>query len=230
MITYANTRVHGTTRKIPVTVFTEQEKHTLQPLPENPFAFFNRSIRRVALNCHIHFENNYYSVPHHLVRKDVTVRWNDHLVRIISEGEQVALHQKPTGVGNYVTDKSHMPPYKVYSATEYQGRFEEKMAAIGEAAHTYFHMLLETKESYWFRSVRAILGLREHYGNEAVNATLQRALYYQVTELGTIKNILEKKLYLLEIEPTLLQVKAAQNSMISEQSALFRDLTYYQAA
>lgn len=227
MDNYANKRVHGTTRKIPREVFDNEEKNKLQPLPQETFAFFNRGVRCVASNCHIHFENNYYSVPAQFVGKDVTVRWNTHLVRIIGEGEQIALHQKSTGLGNYVTVRNHLPDYKVYSQTEYQKRYETKMEEIGSDAHQYFSMLLETKESYWFRSVRAILGLCEIYGKEAVNLSLKRAMYYKATDLTIIKNILERKLYLLETEPKLLSKQTEQNNTLAEQTSLFRDLTYY---
>lgn len=101
------------------------------------------------------------------------------------------------------------------------------MANIGEAAHEYFRFLLANKEHYWFRSVRAILGFIREYGNEAVNLTLKRAMYYKVTDLTTLKNILEKKLYLMTEEPRLLSGQASQVEVITEQTAMFRDLTYY---
>lgn len=227
METYANKRIHGTTRKIPCEEFLQKEAVALQPVPHTEFAFFNRSIRRVAKNCHVHVENNYYSVPATLIEKEVTIRWNNTLVRIIHNGEQVALHQKAKGVGTYVTLRHHLPDYKVYSQTEYQKRYEEQMAAIGEETHAYFRYLLENKESYWFRSTRAILGFAKEYGNEAVNLTLKRALYYNVTDLTTIKNILERKLYLLPSEPRLLREEATHSGETVEQSALLRDLSYY---
>lgn len=227
MDTYANQRIHGTTRKIPAAVFKDIEATKLQQLPDEDFAFFNRSVRKVQSNCHVHIENNYYSVPGNLVGKDVTIRFNASLVRIVSEGEQVALHIKSAGAGNYVTQRHHLPDYKVYSQTEYQERFEEKMADIGESAHAYFRMLLETKESYWARIARGILGLSELYGKEAVNLSLKRALYYKAIDLTTIKNILEKKLYLLETEPRLLTVQVGAGNPEGGQTTMFRDLTYY---
>lgn len=219
MTNYANQRIHGTTRKVPMQVFLAEEKAALQPLPEESFAFFNRGVRTVSANCHIHFENNYYSVPSCLVGKEVTVRWNDHLIRVISAGEQVALHQKSIQTGTYVTHRSHLPDYKVYSTTEHQARIEAKFADMGEDAHIYFRMLLE-QESYWFRIVRSILGLRNIYGDEAVNASLKRAMYYQVRDVMTIRNILEKKLYTVDTEPKLLDRN-------STHSTLARELTYY---
>lgn len=227
METYANKRIHGTTRKIPAVVFANEEKEKLQPLPENEFAFFNREVRTVAANCHVHLQNNYYSVPARLVGKEVTVRFNDTLIRIIHEGEQVALHKKARGVGNYLTKRCHLPDYKVYSQTEYQKRNEGKMADIGESAHEYFLFLLVAKESYWFRSVRAILGFAHTYGKEAVNLTLKRALYYKATDIITIKNILEKKLYLMAEEPRLLERQTQQAWEENQQTLMFRELTYY---
>lgn len=227
MENYANKRLHGTTRKIPYEEFVAKEAPVLQPLPEEDFTFFNRGIRTVADNCHVHLENNYYSVPCALVGKEVTVRWNTHLVRIVFDGEQVTLHLKAIGAGNYVTQRVHLPGYKVYSQTEYQKRYEEQMANIGEEAHQYFSFLLTSKERYWFRPVRAILGYAEEYGNEAVNLSLKRAMYYSVTDLTTLKNILEKKLYLLPSEPRLLSGQIVQMDTSTKQTTLFRDLTYY---
>lgn len=220
MNNYANQRIHGTTRKVPLQVFLTEEKEKLQLLPDTPFAFFNRGVRIVSANCHIHFANNYYSVPSRLVGKDVTIRWNEHLIRIISQGEQVALHTISLEAGTYVTNRSHLPDYKVYSTTEYQAKFEAKFADMGEDSHAYFRQLLAQKESYWFRIVRAILGLCVQYGNEAINASLKRAMYYSVTDVGTIRNILEKKLYSIPTEPKLLDRS-------SNESSLTRNLDYY---
>jgi hypothetical protein len=227
MDNYANVRVHGTTRRVPKEAFLQEEASKMQELPEEDFTFFNRCIRKVSGNCHVHLENNYYSVPSSLIEQEVTIRWNSSLVRIIHNGEQVSLHSKVAGIGKYVTTRHHLPDYKVYSQTEYQKRFEEKMADIGESAHEYFIMLLKRKESYWFRSVRAILGFVKEYGNEAVNLSLKRALYYNVVDLTIIKNILEKKLYQMQSEPKLLEKLSPEEGVQGQQTGLFRDLTYY---
>ena len=120
-----------------------------------------------------------------------------------------------------------MPDYKVYSETEYQARYEAKMADIGEYAHQYLSMLLTTKESYWFKTVRAILGLCEKYDKETVNLSLKRALYYEATDLTTIKHILSKKLYLLELEPKLPIAKTEEISIKEPERTLNRELSYY---
>ena len=203
----------------------EIERKALLELPAEDFAFFNRSIRKVALNCLIYFENNYYSVPFRYVGEDVTIRWNEHMLRIISGGEEVALHHKAEGKGNYVIVRAHFPDNKVYSESEQQLKYEEKMRGIGEDAHEYFRWLLARKEPYWFQIVRGILGLNQTYGNEAVNKALKRAMYYQVRNVGTIRHVLEKKLYLEELEPKLLDTE--MTVFMREDNPLCRDLSYY---
>jgi hypothetical protein len=68
--------------------------------------------------------------------------------------------------------------------------------------------------------VRAILGLCKEYGNEAVDLSLKRALYYKAIDVTTIKHILEKKLYEASLEPMLPKETNYDNS-------LCRDLSYY---
>jgi len=174
VVNVANQRKHGTTKKIPEAVFQSEEKERLPALPGEEFSFFQRGVRKVQANCHIHFENNYYSVPSLLAGKEVTVRWNEHLIRIIYEGEQVALHQLNKSQGEYVTIRSHLPDYKTYSQTEYQARYEEKMADIGDWAHQYFKQILQTNPNYWSRTIKGILGLAKQYGQEADPPALVR--------------------------------------------------------
>jgi hypothetical protein len=190
-----NNQVHGTTKRIPLQVLEQEERAKLLPLPAESFSFFNRCERTVATNCHIQFENNYYSVPLSYIGKQVTVRWNDTIIRIIFQGEELALHEKNAGQGIYVTVRAHMPADKVYSETEYKLRHETKMKEIGTNAHQYFIMLLEKQPSYWSQTLRPIYGMVSEYGAEAVDKALRRALSYGALDIRIIRNILEKKLY-----------------------------------
>jgi hypothetical protein len=133
MTNYANQRMHGTTRKVPWTQLVEKERLTLQPLPEEEFALFERCVRKVGKNCHIHFDNNYYSVPSALVGNEVTVRFNAGLVRIVASGEQVALHARSFEKGEYITVRPHLPQEKRYSETEHQAFFELKFCKVSHS-------------------------------------------------------------------------------------------------
>ena len=220
--TYANQRIHGVSKKIPNEVFINEEKQKLQSLPLTTLATFERCERKVQSNCHVFFQNHYYSVPAKLVSKIVTLRFNSALLKVIYQGEEVACHLISNEVGTFTTCRSHLPEFKCYGVTEYQQKYEAKMADLGEAAQTYFKEILIKQDSYWFRSIRSILGLAHEYGNEAVNLSLARALQYHVTDIKIIKRIVTKQLYLLKVAPRLIRTSQIISSPES------RDLNYYQ--
>lgn len=231
---YANQRIHGTTRKIPWTVLCAEERMCLQKFPETAYTTFERGVRTVAKNCHIFFGNNYYSVPSAYVGKEVTIRWSKNVLRVIFQGEEVTSHALVSGTGHYVTRRSHLPEYKCYGQTEHQQKYEAKMADIGEHAHRYFQEVLVKHHAYWFQSVRAIVGLSKQYGNEAVNLSLKRAIRYMVLDIGTIRTILEQKLYELDCSPKLLEppttgtIPAGYGGNRVVEGEIVRDLSYYQ--
>lgn len=225
MDTYANVRVHGTTRHIPMDQLRSIERALLQPLPETPYVVSDRVNRIVGKNCHIFFGSNYYSVPAQLAGTTVTVVSSGGLMKIIAQGEEVACHAIASGRGHYVTQRIHLPAWKCYGQTEHQQKYEQKMAAIGEAAHRYFRDVLLAHDSYWFRSVRLILGLAHEYGSDAVNLSLKRALAFGVLDVSAIRRILTQKLYLLDLPPRCLS--GVPDGVPPSVSPLVRDLSYY---
>jgi hypothetical protein len=217
-----NRKVHGTTKKVIEEAFLKEEKGNLLPLPSEEFSFFYHSERIVGKNCHIHLENNYYSVPFSFTGKQVTVRWSKQVVRVIYQGEELALHQKSTGQGHYVTQRVHLPADKIYSETEYQQKHANRMRQIGDNASLYFTMLLEKQPRYWYQTLRAVYGLVAEYGTDAVNKALGRALSYGARDIRIIRNILEGKLY--ELTDTVTP------AITFEQTRNSRDLWYYEQA
>jgi len=201
---YANARIHGITKRVPNEVFLLEEKSVLRLLPETPYATYERCERKVASNCHVFLNNHYYSVPAKLVGQVVTLRYSGSLLKIIAQGEEVCCHPISHEIGAYTTSRSHLSEFKCYGQTEYQQKYEAKMADIGESAHRYFQEVLLAKDNYWHRSVRTILGLATEYGNEAVNLGLERAKEYRVIDPKIIKRIVSQQLYLLDTAPRLL--------------------------
>ncbi len=243
MIHTANMRTHGTTRKVPAAVFTIEERDVLVPLPVEQFSFYAIFKRKVAVNCHIHFENNYYSVPSHLVGETVEVRRNGMLIHIYhtdskqNQDIEVAIHTVSVTQGEYITNPAHTPPRKIYSTTSYQAKYEEKMRSIGPNTHQFFKEIV-AKDKVWLKSIKYILNLARIYGNEKVEKAVTRALAFNAVRPGVVKRILEKSLENEEIEPTLLTTSEHlhQSSEIvlklpssdqSSKSPITRDLSYY---
>ncbi len=95
----ANMRIHGTTRKVPVEVFEEEEKQELLPLPTTRYRLSKVGTRVVYHDCHIFVDYNYYSVPFKHVGCEVEIDLDERLLRIYYRGRQIALHQRLSGRG-----------------------------------------------------------------------------------------------------------------------------------
>jgi transposase len=252
----ANVRVHGTTKQIPHEILLSVERQALQPLPENPFPQSVTLRRKVKLNCHIQYEANYYSVPSAYVGEMVDVRKQANLLkisiprdRVLSLNDlhsskeyqnipetndvEIATHVISSKVGTYVTNPHHFPEHKIYSQTAFQQKYEDKMKAVGGYAHQFFTHVLLTDKLSWQHTIRNVLGLVPIYGTEKVDKACKRALQYKAVKFKVIKNICEKNLEDVEIEPVLPKPSHSEVSEIDEADtkkdhSLDRDLSYYE--
>lgn len=195
-----NSRIHGTTKKIPKDIFESEEKIKLNPLPVNEYDLSIWVVRKVATNCHINYECNFYSVPYAFVNKEVTLQICDKVIRIYGDNELLATHLRLKGKGQYSTNEAHYPEYKTKTKTEYQACYRKKMESIGINALEFFDKLLVKNPQYWGKPIYGILKLRSKYGDEVIDAACKRAIAFDSLKYHTIKTICEKGLYNLPIE------------------------------
>ncbi len=195
-----NCRVHGTTRKIPKAVFDVEEKGKLLPLPSAEFKQAQVGSRKVYHDCHIFLNYNYYSVPFEYVGKEVDLEVSGNLVRIYYHHKEIAVHQELKTRGDFSTNDSHYPKYKRISQTEYQEKYQVKMAQIGPYAEQVFFCLLQQQKQYWYKSVQGILSLNKKYSADIVESSCKRALAFDVSGYQTIKNICANGSYNLPLE------------------------------
>lgn len=231
MVDYANRRTHGTTKQIPEEQFIKEEKNLLQSLPDTEFSFYESFIRKVSVNCHINLDNNYYSVPYQYVDRSVEARSDKNLVRIYSDNEEIAVHLKSTGQGQYVTNQSHFPPDKCYSSTSFQQKYEDKMRLIGTSCLEFFNLVIKKDPSSWGRTIRKTLGLASEVGNDRIEAAVRRAIYFNAIDFNTIKNIIDDNLENLELEKKIVDGSTSLTTMSQEKDQsnnMDRELNYYQ--
>lgn len=237
MVTTANQRLHGTTKRIPKELFDEVEKQYLQPLPDTNFTFTPSLTRTVNGNCHIQVNNSYYSVPAQYVGEVVEARINGNLLTIHFQDQVIATHPLTQGQGQYVTTRTHLPEDRVYSKTEYQAKYEAQFVAIGSDAHEFFRLLVK-KTNMWVKTAKVVLGLATIYGPDKVNKACKRAVTYQAIRAGVVKRICEKNLENTELEPKLpkpnitaacpdVPIATAPAQNITPQPTLHRSLDYY---
>jgi len=198
--TRANQRIHGTTRKVPQEVFEKEERIKLIPLPQEEFKLVKVGTRKVYHDCHIYVDYNYYSVPFEYVGRQVEIELTRNLLKVYYQGKEIALHPRLTDRGNFSTKPSHYPTYKRYSDTEYQEKYQAKMAYIGNYTEQLFFLVIKEHPRDWNRTVQGILSLRKTYPNEVIEAACRRALSFGVTRYSVIRNICHNGSYHLPVE------------------------------
>src|SRR3989338_2625306 len=195
-----NTKVHGTTKEIPLEKFKAEESHALLPLPTTPYEISEWGKRKVNIDTHINFKNNYYSVPYEYIGKEVTVEVKDKLISVYADNQLLTTHIRCYEKGKFITNNSHYPAYKVITELEYYKHYGDKMEKIGENAKKYYEEMLKKTGYSCYRAIRGIIMLAKNYGSCAVDKACKRASFYQAYGYRIIKSICEKQLYQREID------------------------------
>lgn len=91
LVTVANVRVHGTTGRVVAEHFAE-ERARLQPLPAGRFDAVLRVQRRLSHEGCVSVGGNFYSVPDGTRRRLLDVETTADQVRILEDGQLVAVH------------------------------------------------------------------------------------------------------------------------------------------
>jgi len=195
-----NDRIHGTTRKVPREVFEKEEKARLILLPKEEFKLASVGTRKVYHDCHIYVDYNYYSVPFEYVGRQVEIELTRNLLKVYSQGKEIAVHPRLSGEGKFRTNNSHYPAYKRYSDTEYQEKYQAKMAHLGTYTEQLFFLVIKEHPRDWGRTVQGILSLGKTYPDEVIEAACRRALSFGVIRYSVIKNICHNGSYLMPVE------------------------------
>jgi hypothetical protein len=100
-------RVHGTTRERPSQRLLV-ERPRLRALPPHPFDTDIVIPMIVSKEARVRFDSNTYSVPPDLVGKTVQVRADDHRVRVMCDGVEVAAHTRSWDKRRHIEDHAHV--------------------------------------------------------------------------------------------------------------------------
>jgi transposase len=197
----ANERIHGTTKSKPSELFVKEEAASLIKLPLELFNMSFWHTRKVAKDCHITLDNNYYSVPAKYISKEVTISLSAQLVKIYVEEEIVAIHARAKGHGIFTTNISHYAKNKIYCPgfIEHDKKYQEEMANMGANCTAMLGYIQQEHKKDWHRAVKGIIKLRKFYSDEVIDKACLRALHYGVSSYTKIKKILENNCYNLPL-------------------------------
>ena len=177
-------------------VFLEQEKPMLSPLPAEPFIYAQWKKARVGLDYHIDFEGHYYSVPHTLIHQLLDVRATSETVEMFSRQQRVAIHRRSDQQGQHTTLAEHMPPKHRKMREWSPERLAAWAAKAGPKTRAFVEELMASKahELQGLRSCLGVVRLASKFGTDRVEAACERALRVRALTYKSVRSILEKNL------------------------------------
>jgi len=171
-------------------VFMEEERDMLQPLPNEPYEIAVWKKATVAFNYHISVESQYYSVPYEYIKHVVDVRMTSRMVEVFYNGVRICSHPKLSGyIGQYRTTDEHMPPKHRKMGEWNSARFLSWGESMGPNTREVVQSLLSRYkvEQQAYRSCMGLLKLADRYSVERLELACARALSY--TPNPTYKNV-----------------------------------------
>lgn len=191
----AGLRIHGTTRKRPLIVFEEEEKHHLLPLQGERFDVPVWADCKVHPDHHIRFGLALYSVPNLYLRETVWVRGDSRLVRIYHDEQLIKTHPKMAR-GRRSTDYADYPPEKSAYAMRDCAYYIRKGGESGEAQGRFMEALF-VGDFPWarIREAQKLLRLSERYGASRVEAACNRALSFGLINIHRVEGMILKAGY-----------------------------------
>lgn len=161
------------------THYWEEERETLQPLPEAPYEYMERRVAKVSSDYHIRFDNAYYSVGKEYLHKEVMVRASVSTVKVYTkEGKFICQWPRATSRSQWSTDPSHLPQnYQGFSEWN-STYFTKKAMTIGPNTVEVIKRILASRkfEVQTYRMCQGVLSFSQKYGKAALEETCKEAL------------------------------------------------------
>lgn len=176
--------------------FEEIDKPALRPLPTYPYEYIQIKKARVNVDYHIELDKHYYSIPFHLIRKEIELRYTTQRLECWHQGQQVALHVRSYRPGAHTTLQEHMPKSHQKHLEWSPGRFLNWAASTGVATTQLVKHLLESKPhpEQGYRSCLGLLSLSKRYGSSRLEKACERAWKLGAKTRKSVASMLEHNL------------------------------------
>lgn len=192
----AGQRIHGTTRRLPLVVFQEEEQATLLPYNGEPYDISDWHQATVHPDHHIHYRYSLYSVPYNTCPPGtkVEIRGNSHIVQVYKRGELMKVHPRQPR-GGRATDQQDYPPELNAYTLRSPNYLRSKGAEMGEAAGTLVDKLLSGPTPWYkMRQVQKLLRLGDKYTPARLNQACAKALAVDLLDVRRVERILKEAL------------------------------------
>ena len=206
---WADTRIHGTTKRQVAAMFAE-ERPALQPLPVEPFRYYQFGTRTVHLDGAVEVDYAYYPAPPGWIGQELSVQWDGRHVRLLDPATSTLLREhRRQAPGRRASSPADRPPHTPPTTLTLLAQATRAGARIGtlcEAIHRH-------DGEAGVRRILGVLSLVKQHGAAAVDDACVAALEGEVATSRFVRRYLERHpaapLTLRQVDP------------------LIRDLTHY---
>lgn len=187
--TIANCRIHGTTKRKPIDLFTEKEQTSLVSLPQKDYdTRIVCSVKSTSQSL-VKFETNRYSVPFAYASKKLTLKADDSFVSIYDKDRLIAQHQRSYQKHHLIENPDHVKGLLDSRPKATFFKHRDILLALGDVAQRYFEAMTATNLNIPHH-LKKIVGLIELYGKTEVLAAMEHALTYQAFGHEYLLNII----------------------------------------
>ena len=207
---WADTRIHGTTKRQVAAMFTEEQPHLL-PLPVEPFRYYSYGERVVHLDGCVEVNAAYYHAPPGWIGRTVFVQWDGLRVRLLDKSNGLLLREyvvQRRG-GRRVRDEDR--PAKTPKSTLYLlgelTRAGRNVAALADQLHR------KHGGEDVIRKLQGMRSLVKKYGAASVDEASAALLELGLFDYRSLRRYLERR--------------PAAPISLSQVDPLIRQLTHY---
>jgi transposase len=203
---WADTRIHGTTKRQVAAMFAEERPH-LQPLPPTPFRYYAFGTRTVHLDGCVEVAKAYYRVPPGRIGTEVAVQWDERLVRILDPRTGALLREH---------ERQHLGQYREHPDDRPRRTPPTTLGLLARAAAVGPHVgqLATTLHAddplRAVRRIQGLLALARKYGPAAVDRACAVALDFAGPNYQVVRRYLERHppapLTLRQVDPLIRQL------------------------
>jgi transposase len=204
---WADTRIHGTTKRQVAAMFAEERPHLL-PLPLEPFRFYQYGQRVVHLDGCVEVEAAYYSAPPGWIGRRVQVQWDGLNVRLLHPhtGQLLREHLRQKRGWHRIqeADRSPRTPLSTVQLLGRAGRAGSNIGTLCQAIH-------QRQGQVGVRRILGVLSLAKKFGPALVDQACAAALELGVHEYHFVRRYLERQpslpLTLQQVDPLIRELE-----------------------
>jgi transposase len=185
---WADTRIHGTTKRQVAQMFAE-ERPFLLPLPAEPFRYYQYGERSVHLDGCVEVEAAYYSAPPGWVGRLVAVQWDGRHVRILDPKTGLLLREHLRQQrGRHRIQAEDRPAHTPPETGQLLWRARRAGTHIGPLC-VQIH---QREKQEGVRRIQGVLALARKFGNGPVDDACAAALEVGVPTYRFVRRYLER--------------------------------------